>query len=166
LKQLEYSWLRAVADDYKPFWEVTQDGLDYALASLKIDDPAMRATLLGLYQRLSAYPEVPKMLAALKGGGYQTAILSNGSDDMLDSAIESAGIGDVKVYELVGARLDVEPAEVAFFSSNCWDATHASAFGFQTIWVNRAGNPLDAVGAAPAHIVSDLSAAAALVEGM
>jgi len=183
LKQLEYSWLRAVADDYKPFWEVTQDGLDYALESLKIDDPAMRETLLGLYQRLSAYPEVPDMLAALKANGFSTAILSNGSDDMLDSAIESAGIGDVldaslsveavgvfkphrKVYELVGARMDVVPAEVAFFSSNCWDATHASAFGFQTIWVNRAGNPLDAVGAAPAHIVSDLSAAAALVEGM
>jgi len=181
LKQLEYSWLRAVADDYKPFWEVTQDGLDYALAALEIDDLSMRETLLGLYQRLSAYPEVPDMLAALKAGGYQTAILSNGSDDMLDSAIESAGIGGVldaslsveavgvfkphrKVYELVGARMDVEPAEVAFFSSNCWDATHASAFGFQTIWVNRAGNPLDAVGAAPAHIVSDLTAAAALVE--
>jgi len=167
LKQLEYSWLRAVADDYKPFWEVTQDGLDYALAALEIDDPSMRETLLGLYQRLSAYPEVPDMLAALKAGGYQTAILSNGSDDMLDSAIESAGIGGVldaslsveavgvfkphrKVYELVGARMDVEPAEVAFFSSNCWDATHASAFGFQTIWVNRAGNPLDAVGASSA----------------
>jgi 2-haloacid dehalogenase len=183
LKQLEYSWLRAVADDYKPFWEVTQDGLDYAMASLKIDDPAMRETLLGLYQKLSAYPEVPAMLSALKKNGYQTAILSNGSDDMLTAAVVSAGISDVldaclsveavgvfkphrKVYDLVGARMDVQPAEVAFFSSNCWDATHASAYGFQTIWVNRAGNPLDKVGAAPAHTVNDLTAAAALVSEM
>jgi len=183
LKQLEYSWLRAVADDYKPFWQVTQDGLDYALATLKIEDPAMRETLLGLYQKLSAYPEVPDMLAALKKGAFTTAILSNGSDDMLNAAIDSAGIRDVldaslsveavgvfkphrKVYDLVGARLDVQPAEVAFFSSNCWDATHASAYGFQTIWVNRAGAPLDHVGAEPAHIVSDLTAAAALVGKM
>jgi len=182
-KQLEYSWLRAVADDYKPFWEVTQDGLDFAMAALKIDDASMREILLGLYQRLSAYPEVPAMLAALKKGGYSTAILSNGSDDMLNAAIDSAGIGEVldaslsveavgvfkphrKVYDLVGARMDVQPAEVAFFSSNCWDATHASAYGFQTIWVNRAGAPLDKIGAAPAHIVSDLTEAAALVEGL
>lgn len=182
-KQLEYSWLRAVADDYKPFWEVTQDGLDFALEALDIDDPAMRETLLGLYQRLSAYPEVPAMLAELKKSGYSTAILSNGSDDMLNAAIDSAGIGNVldaslsveavgvfkphrKVYDLVGARMEVAPAEVAFFSSNCWDATHASAYGFQTIWVNRAGAPLDKIGSAPAHIVSDLTAAAALVGEM
>lgn len=183
LKQLEYSWLRAVADDYKPFWQVTQDGLDYALESLKIDDPDMRATLLGLYQNLQAYPEVPELLAGLKASGYQTGILSNGSEDMLASAVESAGLGGVldavlsveevgvfkphrKVYDLVGARMNVAPKEVAFFSSNCWDATHASAYGFQTIWVNRAGAPLDRVGAAPSHVVSDLSAAAALVGGL
>jgi 2-haloacid dehalogenase len=183
LKQLEYSWLRAVAEDYIPFWQVTQDGLDYALASLGIDDPALRETLLGLYERLSAYPEVPQMLADLKAAGYQTAILSNGSDAMLASAVESAGIGDRldavlsveavqtfkphrSVYDLVGAHMDVGPAEVAFFSSNCWDATHASAYGFQTIWVNRAGAPLDAIGAPPAHIAHDLTEASAMVEKM
>ena len=183
LKQLEYSWLRAVADDYKPFWQVTQDGLDYALEALGIDDPPMRETLLGLYRNLSAYGEVPAMLSALKDSGYSTAILSNGSEDMLNAAVESAGIGPVldaclsveavgifkphrKVYDLVGAHMDVQPEEVAFFSSNCWDATHASAYGFRTVWVNRAGAPLDRVGAAPHHIVSDLSEAAALVRGL
>ena len=30
-KQLEYSWLRAVTGDYVPFWDVTCDGLDWAL---------------------------------------------------------------------------------------------------------------------------------------
>ena len=183
LKQLEYSWMRAIAEDYKPFWEVTADGLDYALAALGIDDPALRETLLGLYERLSAYTEVPQMLSDLKAAGYQTAILSNGSDAMLDAAVESAGIGDVldavlsveavntfkpnrKVYDLVGAHMEVEPAEVAFFSSNCWDATHASAYGFRTIWINRKGAPLDKTGAAPEYIASDLTGAAALVGAM
>ena len=44
---------------------------------------------------LQAYPEVPDMLAALKDGGLNTAILSNGSPAMLDGAVNSAGIGDV-----------------------------------------------------------------------
>ena len=31
LKQLQYTWLRAVADAHADFWEVTQNGLDWAL---------------------------------------------------------------------------------------------------------------------------------------
>ncbi|MDP3862299.1 MAG: haloacid dehalogenase, partial [Phaeovulum sp.] len=30
-KQLQYSWLRAVAGLFVTFWQVTQDGLDWAL---------------------------------------------------------------------------------------------------------------------------------------
>ena len=29
LKQLQYTWLRAVTGDHTPFWEVTKDGLDW-----------------------------------------------------------------------------------------------------------------------------------------
>lgn len=183
LKQLEYSWLRAVADDYKPFWEVTQDGLDYALEAQGLDDPELRKLLLGLYFKLDAYPEVPAMLRALKDGGYATAILSNGSDDMLKGAVDSAGIGDVldavlsveavgvfkphaRVYDLCEARLNCRRDEIAFFSSNGWDATHASAYGFRAVWVNRAGKPLDRVGAPPMKVLSDLTGVPDLVGGL
>ncbi len=90
-KQLEYTWLRAVADRHCDFWQVTQDGLDWALAAQGLDDPALRARLLALYRQLPTYPEVPAMLAALKARGLTTAILSNGSPDMLDAAIASRG---------------------------------------------------------------------------
>jgi hypothetical protein len=36
LKQLEYSWLRALTGDYKHFREVTRDALCYSLATLDI----------------------------------------------------------------------------------------------------------------------------------
>jgi len=180
LKQLEYSWLRAVADDYIPFWQVTQDALDYAMEKHGLESAEMRATLLGLYRRLDAYAEVPGILRDLKDAGYATAILSNGSKDMLDAAIHSAGIGDVldgsysvedlgifkphsSVYALAEERLGVKGAEIAFFSSNCWDATHASRYGFTTVWVNRGGLPLDRVGAPPAKTVNSLEDCAALV---
>ena len=31
LKQLQYTWLRAVAGTHIDFWQVTQDGLDWAM---------------------------------------------------------------------------------------------------------------------------------------
>ena len=96
LKQLLYSWLRAVARAHTDFWEVTQNGLDWALEKTGHDnDPALRKRLLALYWELQAYAEVPAMLAALKKGGMNTAILSNGSPDMLQGAVDSAGIGEV-----------------------------------------------------------------------
>ena len=40
LKQLQYTWLRAVADAHTDFWEVTQNGLDYALEAAGLQDQA------------------------------------------------------------------------------------------------------------------------------
>ena len=69
-KQLQYSWLRAVTRTHTDFWEVTQNGLDWALEATGLaGDAALRQRLLDLYWELQAYPEVPEMLADLKKGG-------------------------------------------------------------------------------------------------
>jgi len=175
LKQLQYTWLRAVADAHADFWDVTQDGLDWALEATGLQgDDKLRQRLLDLYWELQAYPEVPAMLAALKAGGLQTAILSNGSPPMLDGAVQSAGIGDVlddilsvesvgvfkpheRVYDLVQERFGGSRDEVLFVSSNGWDAAGASGYGFVTAWVNRANEPMDRLPWKPAHVLSDLT---------
>lgn len=175
LKQLQYSWLRAVTGEYTSFWDVTQDGLDWALERQGLhEDLELRETLLALYWELAAYKEVPKMLATLKAAGKSCAILSNGSPDMLEGAVDFAGIEvyldavlsveqvgifkpSAKVYDLVGARFDCAPSEVLFVSSNGWDASAAAGYGFKTVWVNRTGDPVDRLPHAPNHILSDLS---------
>ncbi|MBE0412447.1 haloacid dehalogenase type II [Yoonia sp.] len=174
LKQLQYTWLRAVAGRHCDFWQVTQDGLDWALEANKVTAPATRTRLLELYWELAAYPEVPAMLAALKDRGLHTAILSNGSPAMLDAAVQSAGIGDLldkvlsvedvgvfkphtRVYDLVGQHFGCARNEVLFVSSNGWDAAGAAGYGFHTVWVNRAGEPLDRLYAAPQHVLPDLT---------
>ncbi len=87
LKQLQYSWLRAVTGAHADFWTVTQDGLDWALEKTGHNgDRALRERLLALYWELQAYPEVPKMLETLKEAGLKTAILSNGSPEMLNGS--------------------------------------------------------------------------------
>ncbi|RBW53063.1 haloacid dehalogenase type II [Ruegeria sp. A3M17] len=175
LKQLQYTWLRAVTDAHADFWDVTQDGLDWALEATELDgDAELRQRLLDLYWELQSYPEVPEMLRALKSGGLQTAILSNGSPPMLDGAVQSAGIGEVlddvlsvesvgvfkpdsRVYDLVPERFRCARDEVLFVSSNGWDAAGASGYGFVTAWVNRAGEPMDRLPWKPAHVLSDLT---------
>ncbi|WP_412550889.1 haloacid dehalogenase type II [Shimia sp. MIT910701] len=175
LKQLQYTWLRAVADAHTDFWAVTQNGLDWALEASGLQgDPELRERLLSLYWELSAYPEVPDMLANLKAAGMNTAILSNGSPDMLTGAVDSAGVQeflddvlsveDVQifkpaavVYDLVGKRFNCAKDDVLFVSSNGWDAGCATGYGFTTAWVNRAGEPVDRLPWTPTHILSDLT---------
>ncbi len=174
MKQLQYTWLRAITGEHVPFWDVTKDGLDWAMEASNLDDPELRETLLALYWELPAYREVPEMLATLKARGFTTAILSNGSPDMLDGAVEFAGVGpwldavlsveDVgifkparEVYDLVGKRFDTAPGEVLFVSSNGWDASAASGYGFQTVWVNRAGDPMDRLPGKPGTVLDDLT---------
>lgn len=183
LKQLQYTWLRAVADAHTDFWSVTKDGLDYALEASGFDDAELRERLLALYWELSAYPEVPEMLARLKDAGMQTGILSNGSPDMLQGAVESAGIGELldavlsvqdvgvfkphrSVYDLVGKRFDCAPEQVLFVSSNGWDAANAAGYGFYTTWVNRAGEPMDRLPWKPQKVMSDLSGIPAIAKGI
>jgi 2-haloacid dehalogenase len=52
---------------------------------------ASRAQLLEAYFKLDCYPEVPAVLKRLKATGARVAILSNGSTEMLASAVEQCG---------------------------------------------------------------------------
>ena len=174
LKQLEYSWLRAIAGRHCDFWQVTQDGLDWAMEASGLDDASLRERMLALYWELEAFAEVPTMLATLKDRGLKTAILSNGSPAMLKAAVDSAGLSDLlddslsvedvgvfkphdSVYDLVGKRFSCAKNEVLFVSSNGWDAAGAAGYGFQTAWVNRTGAPVDRLYARPLHILTDLT---------
>ena len=70
-KQLQYTWLRAITGEHCDFWQVTRDGLDWALERQELDgNPELRERLLALYWELQAYPEVPEMLAALKSVNF------------------------------------------------------------------------------------------------
>ncbi|MBP0482566.1 haloacid dehalogenase type II [Sagittula salina] len=179
-KQLEYSWLRAITGDYAPFWEVTKDGLDWAMDRARLDDPELRERLLAMYWELPAYREVPFVLARLQAAGVRCAILSNGNRDMLEGAVDSSGVGSMleavisveevgifkparAVYDLVGTRMGCPKGDVLFVSSNGWDVAGASAYGFRTAWVNRAGLPIDRLMAKPAYVVDDLNGIEELV---
>lgn len=174
-KQLEYTWLRSLMGRYEDFSKVTADALDYAFDAHGVTDSALRDQLLEAYLSLDCYDEVPGVLATLSKAGIRTAILSNGSPAMLESAVASAGLGDSldavisvhdlaiykpdpRVYQLACDRFDVDAGAVMFMSSNAWDAVGARAFGFNVTWINRFSQRRERLGYAPNHEIGDLSA--------
>jgi 2-haloacid dehalogenase len=175
-KQLEYTWLRSLMERHADFWQVTRQGLEYAFDMHGIKDDALKEDLMNAYLGLDCYPEVPDVLSDLKRRGLVTAILSNGTRGMLESAVESAGISAhvdrifsveavgiykpaPRVYDMAPEALGLSPGRIIFMSSNAWDAAGAAAFGFHVGWVNRFGQ-------APERLPGDIDAELSSLEDL
>ena len=156
-KQLEYSWLHNSMKNYVSFWQITKDSLEYAMNSLSINSVKIKNELIDLYFKIGAFEEVKEVLKKIKKNKIKTAILSNGSYDMLNSAVKNSKFDELineiisvdecekfkphrDVYQLVIDKFNINKKNCIFFSSNCWDIHGASNFGFQTVWVNRKKN--------------------------
>ncbi len=169
-KQIEYTRLVTMSGDdarYRPFWDLTVAGLRYACARLQLPLGAQaEQALLAEYRQLRAFPENREVLEQLRARGVVTGILSNGDPGMLQAAIDSAGLGPlldhvlsidaVRKYKThpqayaLGTEATGLPAQrVVFVSSNGWDALAATWWGYQTLWVNRAGLPFETLGTEP-----------------
>ncbi|PRD45988.1 haloacid dehalogenase type II [Phyllobacterium phragmitis] len=172
-KQLEYSWVRTLMGDYVDFWTLTEHALDFALSKVPSAERKLRDALLESYWHLDCYPEVPAVLKALKARGARLAILSNGSQAMLDAAVKSAALDIVlddvfsveavrrfktapEVYDLVTTEWRLYPDAISFQSSNRWDVAGATKFGFRTVWINRNNQPDEYFDYAPSLILPDL----------
>ena len=179
-KQLQYTWLRGLQGRHADFWQVTADALDFTLESLGIEDVNLRARLLDLYRTLKCFPEVPQVLADLKQAGFITAILSNGTPAMLADAVRGANLGGFldhvlsveqagvfkphpDVYRLAVDTLGMPPAQIAFQSSNAWDAHAASAFGMRVVWCNRYGQRRERLPGSPDREIRSLAELPALL---
>ena len=173
-KQIEYTRLCSMSGHYRPFWELTRAGLRYAALRLGLAlDAATEDRLMNQYRHLSAFPENREVLQALKERGIPAGILSNGDPEMLGVAVKSAGFSgllahvlsvhplrryktDPAAYALGPQALNLAPAEILFVSSNGWDALGATWYGYTTLWVNRAGLPLEQLDTAPTRTGTSL----------
>jgi 2-haloacid dehalogenase len=179
-KQLQYTWLRAVQNLHADFWQVTGDGLDFALETLGIQKPALRERLMNLYLTLEPFPEVPDVLKRLKVAGMRTAILSNGSPKMLEAVVSASKLDPLldavlsveevhvfkphaSVYQLAVDRLGVHANAISFQSSNAWDAWAAKAFGMHVVWCNRYGQRPERLPGTPDREIKSLAEFPALV---
>ena len=181
-KQLEYTWLSSLMiSPTRPradFAAITAQALEYAVAQLMAPlEAAGRQQLLDAYRHLAPFPDAHDALAAL--APRPRWILSNGTLAMLEPlvrdsplaahidgilSVDDAGIykPSPRVYQLAVDRLRLAPADIAFVSSNGWDAAGAAAFGFRSVWINRHGDPVERHAPAPELIFGSLSHVTAL----
>jgi 2-haloacid dehalogenase len=172
-KQVEYFMLLQITGNYKPFSDVTRNALLYTLKNLNEDckENAVQQ-LMDSYLELEVYGEVKETLQQLKGKGKQSTLYSNGTPSMLKPLVEKRellnlldilSVDNVKQYKPAAAaykyaleKLQVERHEVLFMSSNFWDITGASSFGFRTAWINRTGLEVEELGIQPDYIFENL----------
>jgi len=182
-KQLEYTWLQSLMQSpmqrREDFAAITTHALEYATAAmgLSLSAPA-RHRLLDAYLDLTPFPDAADALARL--APLPRLILSNGTREMLEPLAAATGIGQYldailsvesagtykpspRVYQLAVDHLRLLPIRIGFVSSNGWDAIGAKAFGFTSIWANRAGAPVDRHGPAPDAIIRSLAELPALL---
>ena len=182
-KQIEYTRLITQSDPhnpsgskyYQPFWELTRLSLEYTLDRLHLDRSSDQVKkLMEQYAHLTPFSEDLAVLRKINDMGLVTAILSNGSPEMLFSAVKSAGMESVlkhiisvdpirlyktspESYGLIQKFIPINKQEVLFVSSNAWDALGATWFGFKTLWINRQNLPYEALGPRPNFAGTDLT---------
>lgn len=167
LRQFEYSWLRTLSRRYTDFWQVTEDALVFAAKATKLDlSTDRRDALMQTFLELKAWPDVAPALRDLKGRGIRMAFLANPTTKMFDAVVRNSGLEglleehlstdrvraykpDPRAYQMGLDAFGLTRQEIAFAASASWDAVGAKAFGFPTIWVNRAGLPAEELGSAP-----------------
>ena len=130
--------------------------------------------LMDQYAKLTSFEDSLTVLREIKNRGISTAILSNGSREMLATVVESndlksyldqvVTIEDVRLfktapqaYELLLKAFPVKKDEVLFVSSNAWDALAAKWYGYDVFWVNRLGHPFEEIGEQPNYEGNSLS---------
>lgn len=175
MKQIEYTRLRVLTGGPADFRAVARDALDWALASAGLAGlPGLAERLMALHDEMEAHPEARDAVAALRAAGRKTAILSNGTPEMLAAAVKAAGMEGMfdailsaeavgvfkpggQAYALVEAEFGCARGEALFVSSNGGDAACAAGFGFASVWVNRTGAPVERLPWRPAHVIADLT---------
>ncbi|QUN31716.1 haloacid dehalogenase type II (plasmid) [Cupriavidus sp. KK10] len=143
-KQLEYCFLRTIANRYVDFWTITEAALAHAAEQLGLPllEP-QRKGLMDAYLHPAPFPENLAALQSLRQLGGDLAILSNGSPPMLEGALRSAGMEglfthvlsvdqirkykpDPAVYALACEAFGLPADRITFVSSNGWDVSGAA----------------------------------------
>jgi 2-haloacid dehalogenase len=180
-KLFEYNFIRSSTDDYRDFFEIIGDALDYTAESLhqplSSDD---RQRLVNAFLHLKPWPDVVEALQKLKAAGVRIITISNFSSFMLRANAENAGIAglfdellstevnrtlkpDARAYQLGIDHLHLRKDEILFAAFGGWDAYGAKHFGYTTIWVNRFQLPAEKFATTPDKVSPNLSGVLELV---
>jgi len=173
-KQVEFTWVRTIANRHEDFDKLTEAALRSTLLARGMD-VSLAGPLLAENARPDLFADVAAALAEI---WIARAILSNGTPtglagqlspiahlltDILSAETAGRFKPDPSVYSLATDRFSCNASDLAFVSSNPWDAFGALQFGFRVIWVNRDHKPDEYGLRGSVDEIGDLSALPALL---
>ncbi len=161
------------------FRDATAMALDYVAGRNGVAmDTDTRDRLIAAWDTLNPWPEANDAIAAVKGRGCQTAILSNGDQAMLeavarafpagfDHILSSETAGRYKphpaIYALPTSALGTDKDRVLHVAGSANDVLGCVAAGMACVWSNRHRDILLDPAYPPAKELPDLSGVPALL---
>ncbi len=154
-KQLEYSFRRALMQNYVNFPVCTRQALDFTCdyygLPLTADD---KRELMEIYRVLPPFEETEDALQKLKDSGYRMYAFSNGTHEAVESLLANAGIRDfflgvvsvdeIKTFKPNPAvylhflrKTGSASSDTYLISGNPFDVIGAVSAGLRAVWVRR-----------------------------
>jgi 2-haloacid dehalogenase len=174
-KQLEYSFRRGLMRKYEKFSVCIKDAFEYTCSYYQVQlKPEDKDTILNAYKVLPAFEDVQEGLDTARNAGFQLFAFSNGSAEMVENLLTSAGlreyfldvvsVDEVKsfkpdpvVYQHFLKRAGATADDTWLVSSNPFDVIGAISSGLQAAWVKRASQAaFDPWGITPTITVTSL----------
>jgi len=154
-KQLEYSFRRALMQNYENFAVCTKQALDYTSSYFNIEiSDKHKQYLIDSYRILPAFEDVEEALFRLKAEHFSLYAFSNGSADAVEKLLVTAGImkyfmgivstEDLRsfkpnpgVYSYFLRKSGASGSNAWLISSNSFDVIGAISAGMKAAWVRR-----------------------------
>jgi len=175
-KQLEYSFRKALMNQYEDFSICTKQALDFTCEFYKIElTEDQKTKLLDFYKSLPIFEDVKEGLDKLTDSKVDLYAFSNGKSESIKGLLSSAGISEYfkgivsadtiksfkpnpAVYEHFISQSKAELKSSWLISSNPFDILGAKSYGFKTAWIQRSDHiPFDPWGISPTITINSLS---------
>jgi 2-haloacid dehalogenase len=181
-KQMERAAIsNSLGKNRTSFRECTAMALNYCLGRHKPTLlPDTRRGLVLAWDILKPWADADASIAAVKAKGYQTAILSNGDQNMLDTVasmfspntfdhiLSSETAGHYKphpsVYDLPTTVLGIAKENIVHVAGSSNDVLGTISAGIRCIWSNRHADQLLDPAYPPTHETSNLTTIADLID--
>lgn len=154
-RSLAYAMVGNAIGEYDSFYEMNRHALRYALETTGTDvTDDEREEILSTYHELPVFDDVRGGMERFRDAGYDCYVVSNGSEEMLESLVDHADLGDLvegtisadeverfkpeaDLYRHAADEIGTPIEEIAFVAAGWWDAPGAIHAGMQGVWIDR-----------------------------
>ncbi|WP_226013116.1 haloacid dehalogenase type II [Halomicrobium salinisoli] len=154
-RSLGYAMVGNAIEEYDSFLEMNRHALRYAVETLGLDvSEDEREEIISALETVPVFDDVHPALERLNEAGYDCYVVSNGSEDMLETMVDHGDLGDLvadtvsadeieqfkpdaPLYRHAADRIGVEPEAICYTAAGWWDVPGAVHVGMQGVWINR-----------------------------